>query len=466
MKIFTLLASASKQDWHWLNKFVNSPIYNQNVAVTTLFEALRKKMLVLKKTRSSEFFHELLFENKPFDPAKIHHTSNYLLRTIEDYFAWDEWWQDENTRQRYLIQSCRKRGLDRYFREKLEKVRASNDRQPLRHAANYRFRYHLALEDYHHSMQIGRSTAEQLQPISDLHDLAFVAEKLKNACGLLSRQRVQRMELDMGMLPYVLDFVQSRPNLLEYPSVAVYYHGYLALSAPNEDKHFFALKKQLLTAAIQFPLDELRDVYLLAINFCIHHINLREEIYLREVFELYKNGLDSGVFLDNGQISRFTYTNIALAGLRLQEYAWVYTFLHEFREKLPEQQRQGAFSFNLARYYCERRDYALAMPLLLEMDFDDVLHNLTAKAMLVKMYFETDESMALSSLLASLGAYLRRKRQVSVQQRTAYQNFIRLVRKLEATPKHDKAGIALLRAELLETVLVAEKDWLLRMLDK
>jgi hypothetical protein len=52
---------------------------------------------------------------------------------------------------------------------------------------------------------------------------------------------------------------------------------------------------------------------------------------------------------------------------------------------------------------------------------------------------------------------------VSEQQRTAYNNFIRLVKRLEATPKRDKAAIAALRAEIQETALVAEKDWLLRM---
>ena len=458
MKLFALLESASKKDWHWLSKFVKSPIYNQHKAVTTLFEFIRKKTVL------SDFSQDDLIEKTGIDGTKIHYTSNYLLRTIEDYFAWDEWWQDLEARQRYLLQACRKRGLDRYFREKLEKLDAAITRQPIRNADHYRFRYHLALEEYDHSMQIGRSTAEQLQPISDLHDLAFVGEKLKNACGLLSRQRVLRMELDMGMLNYVLDYVRSRPQLLEHPSVAVYFYGYLALSEPNLDVHFYNLKKQLPLAAAQFPLKELGDVYLLAINFCIHRINLREEVYLSEVFDLYKNGLESDIFLDNGQISRFTYTNIALTGLRLKEFDWVYSFLYKLRDKLPEQQRQGAFSFNLARYFCEQGDYVQAMPLLLEMDFDDVLHNLTAKAMLVKMYFETDESTALGSLLASLGAYLRRKRQVSEQQRTAYQNFIRLVRKLEITPKRDKMAIGQLRTEILETALVAEKDWLLRML--
>jgi hypothetical protein len=178
---------------------------------------------------------------------------------------------------------------------------------------------------------------------------------------------------------------------------------------------------------------------------------------------LYKNGLDSSVFLENGQISRFTYTNIALAALRLREFEWAYRFLQDYRERLPESQRQGAFAFNLARYHCERGDYTQAMPLLLEMDFDDVLHNLTAKAMLAKMYWETGAHEALGSLLASLAAYLRRKRQVSEQQRAAYQNFVRFVRRLQATPLRDKSARAALRADIGDTALVAEKEWLLRM---
>jgi hypothetical protein len=98
------------------------------------------------------------------------------------------------------------------------------------------------------------------------------------------------------------------------------------------------------------------------------------------------------------------------------------------------------------------------------MDFDDVLHNLIAKAMLAKMYWETQEIDALESLLASFAAYLRRKRQVSDQQRAAYQNFVRFMRRLQALPPGKKAARTMLRAEIVDTALVAEKDWLLRMM--
>lgn len=465
MKIIPILAALSKKDWHWLQKFVNSPIYNQHSVVVRLFDFFRKKSDWNTKTYSSEILHKKLFPKAPEALAKTHHAVNYLLRTTEDYLAWDEWWQDEPERQRYLLQACRQRGIDRHFAETLQKLQLSTEKQVLRNATHYRFRYHIALEAYQQSMQSGgRSTVEQLQPLSNWHDVSFVAEKLKNACGILSRQRVLYTELDLGLLPAVLEFVQNRPMLLEYPAVAVYYHGYHALSKPNEDQHFFALKALLETVASQFPLTELRDIYLLAVNFCIHRINLRQENYLSEVFNLYKNGLELGVFIEDGGISRFTYTNIALTALRLKAFDWTLAFLSSYREKLPESQRQGTYAFNLARYYCERGDYAQAMPLLLEMDFDDVLHNLTAKAMLAKMYWETGEEDALESLMSSLSAYLRRKRQVSEQQRSAYKNFVRFVRRIQAMTPGNKTARLALHEEIANTALVAEKEWLLRVI--
>ncbi len=465
MKILPILASLSKKDWHWLHKFANSPIYNQHPAVLRLLEIFRKKPDFSEKSYSSENLHKKLFPKTPFEPAKTHHAVNYLLRTTEEYLAWDEWWRDEPERQRYLLQAFRQRGLDRYFEETLEKLEQSTALQPYRNAEHYRFRYQIAFEAYQQSTQNGgQSPAERLQPISDWHDVSFVAEKLKNACGIYSHKRLLSTEIDHGLLPAVLDFVRARPALLEHLAVAAYFHGYLALSEPQEDAHFFALKKLLESAASKFPIAELRDVYMLAVNFCIQRINLRQEQYLREVFMLYKNGLESGVFVENGDISRFTYTNITLTALRLREFEWVHEFLFKYRENLPETQRQGAFAFNLARYFCEKGDYAQAMPMLLEMDFDDILHNLIAKAMLAKMYWETGEMDALESLLASFGAYLRRKREISVQQRTTYQNFIRFMRRLQTMPPGKKALHVALKEEIVGTALVAEKDWLLRML--
>ncbi len=462
MKAVDILLSFQKKDWHWFKKFLNSPVFNKNQALLKIFDFFEQRRFSLKKIDFSENLFSEIFPEARFEAAKMYHTSNYFLRAAEDYMAWDEWQQNEPGQLLHLLTACRKRGLEKHFKTTNQRLRDVHEGHPHRNPQHYQFSYQLALEEYQQSMQLGRSGAEQLQPLSDLHDVAFIAEKLKNACILLSWRKLLRTEFDMGLLPAVLEYVNTRPHLREFPAIAIYYYGFLTLTEPEQEAHFFALKAHLIAAREKFPQQELGNVYLLAVNFCINRINLKQNNYLREVLDLYQSGLEAEVFLENGQISRFTYTNITLSALRCREFEWVARFLEKYRDRIPEHHRQGTYAFNLARYFCEKGDYDRAMPLLQEMDFDDVLHNLVAKTMLVRMYYETGEHNALASLLDSLDTYLRRKNLIGEQQQTAYKNTVRFVRKLMSLkPGHQKAR-ELLRQEMADTRLLAEKDWLMQ----
>ncbi|NUN99975.1 MAG: hypothetical protein HUU01_05105 [Saprospiraceae bacterium] len=462
MKILEILHSFQKKDWHWFGKFLSSPLHNKHPDVQKLFHFFRQQKHREKIEVNSENLSAILFPETPDASARVHHVSNYLLRAAETYLAWEDWQTNESEQLLCLLSACRQRGLDRHFQATYERLLQRRNAQPERDAQHYRINYRLALEDYQHSSQSGRSEAERLQRLSEWHDIAFIAEKLKNACMLQSRRKVLQAEFDAGMIPVVMSYVCERPHLLNIPAIAVYYYGYLSLSEPREEGHFFALKAQLQAANQQFPQNELRDIYLIAINFCINRINLRQNDWLREVLSLYQTGLAANAFLEHGQISRFTYTNIALVALRSREFEWVRHFLEDYRDKLPEAQREGAYAFNLARYYCETGHYDFAMPLLQKMDFDDVLHNLVAKTMLLRMYYETGAFNALDSLLDSLQTYLRRKRQIGEQQQTAYLNTIRFVRKLIMLPPGKAAARQKLYQEIIDTPLLAEKDWLVQ----
>lgn len=191
----------------------------------------------------------------------------------------------------------------RYARKRLEldKGRGSDFLQ-----AEYRLHW----EAYHLSLQQGRAKTSNAQALSDAQDVAFICDKLRTGCLLLSHQLVTRQTYNKGLLDSVLAFLEGH-RYLDIPAVAAYYHGYFAqLGGEGSDAPFLPLK--ILAAGTRFPVFAVRNPrsFLMAINFCIRRINQQEDRYSREIFDLYQSGLRHGALLENGVLSRFTYNNI------------------------------------------------------------------------------------------------------------------------------------------------------------
>ncbi|NUO03453.1 MAG: hypothetical protein HUU01_22805, partial [Saprospiraceae bacterium] len=142
------------------------------------------------------------------------------------------------------------------------------------------------------------------------------------------------------------------------------------------------------------------------------------------------------------------------------EWDWAAGFLETFKLRLPETERENTYRFNLANLYFRKKDYARAMDLLRHVEFRDKLHNLDARRMLLRMYFETGETDALESLLDSFETYIRRQKDLGYHGEN-YLNLIRLTRKLLQTPVGEKLTRKKLTTEIVATKALAEREWLL-----
>jgi len=156
----------------------------------------------------------------------------------------------------------------------------------------------------------------------------------------------------------------------------------------------------------------------------------------------------------------FTYNNIANAGLGLKAFDWVEAFLTKYKDLLEPRHRESAYLFNLASLHFRKPDYGRAMELLTQAEFDDVLHNLDARRMLLRIYFDLGEVAALDSLLDSFTIFLRRRRDVGYL-RQHYLNLIRFTKKLLQTPASERAAREKLRSEITDCKALAEREWLL-----
>ncbi|MBK9014029.1 MAG: hypothetical protein IPM82_08025 [Saprospiraceae bacterium] len=228
---------------------------------------------------------------------------------------------------------------------------------------------------------------------------------------------------------------------------------------PAEEGHFQSFKQQLVSATGQFEEDEMRGLYLFAINYCIRRLNDGQNHHLNELLDLYKSGLATGHLIENGVLSRFTYHNIVGAGLRSGDLDWVNFFIHEYKNSLERSYRESSFSFSLARLEFSRRRYGAVLELLQKANYRDPLLNLAAKTLLLKTWYELSEHDLLQSHLDAMRNYIHRKRVIGYH-RTNYLNIVRFADKLLKLNWNNKREVEALKGELEQEEVLTEREWL------
>lgn len=456
--LLALLQTLRKKEVRDIRKFLASPFFNLRQDVATLFDLLIEGLETGNSMPGKAAIHAQLYgADCPFDDHRVRMAMSLLLKLIEQYLVLADQAADEVASKIRLAKIYRNRDLPKHFERTMRDARAQYGQPGHRDATYFSLGYHLQLEQYRSDSAASRTGDLHLQAISDSLDLAYFARKLRQACLLLSHQAVYKIDYRFGLVDEILAEVERHPHL-QVPAVNMYRYCYIALTRPAERAHFQQLKRMLVEEAGQFPAHEIADLYLLALNFCIKRYNEGEREYLAEQFDLYKEGLRHGFFLNNGVISRFTFRNAVTVGLVVGAFDWVEQVIHDFKGKLEPRHRESMLSFNLARLEYARGNHAAALRLLQKSEYTDLLLNLAAKTVTLKIFFETGEFDALESHLSAMQRFINRKK-IMGYHRENYLNTIFFTRKL--MENSDKAARSLLRAEIEATKSVGEREWLL-----
>ncbi|PHN06722.1 hypothetical protein [Flavilitoribacter nigricans] len=172
------------------------------------------------------------------------------------------------------------------------------------------------------------------------------------------------------------------------------------------------------------------DLYGFASNYCIRQINLGQDEFRRELFQLYKQGLRIGLIMQNGMLSEWNYKNITALGCSLKEYEWTENFIQEYKDMLPSHRRENAYNYNLAHLYYNKKQYSEALSVLLLVQFTDVKYHLNTSFLLLRTYFALKDTEALLSLIDTFRIYVIRNRKITTDQKRGYTNFLRFAKKL------------------------------------
>ena len=458
IKIIRVLHSFSKAEMRQFAKFVKSPVHNRHQKVIQLFELLRKHLASSREVPEPAVLYDKLFPGEPEDLKKLHHVSSYLHKVLEEFLAWNQWRSNPLAFQQQLAAAYRSHQLEDAFLKSHQANDQMLRKMPVKDAAYFRQLYLQESERYSYQRTKSKIKEFRLQELSNTLDQWYIAEKLKTVCFLLSSQNFSKIQYEFGLYEDLLDHLEGH-ELLSQPTISGFFYAVKTLTNQQDDQSFQLLKQDLDEHASVFSPADLGDLYIIALNYCIRRINMGESEFMKEAFEIYRNGMKSEIFLQNGQISPRTYSNIIMSGLRSNAFGWVENFIHEYKDALPEQQKEGFYNYNLARFYYRKNDFDKAMPLLLMMEYQDVILTCLGKILLAKMYYEQQEFEALNSLLNSFNGYVKRKPLLGYH-KTSYLNFTRLLSKI--IPGKQRENREALQQQLESLKIVAEKEWLQR----
>lgn len=455
IRVFSTFDAAEKAG---LRKFVFSPYHNSRKDVVQLLDFLISNPNTAVTANKSVVYKILFPKDHSYDDFKMRQTMTFLLRLIEKYLIAEHFKEQKVEQQIILSKIYRARNLNSLIPKSIKKAGKILHQNSIRNVDYFNLEYHIQVEHHAYSAREKRVAPLNLQKMNDTLDIRYIGEKLRRTCLTLAHGNVFNYQYEIELLKEIEILIKQK-KLLQIPLIATYYYTYKSLI--EDDPLFFRqLKNTLFQHLDIFSKDELRDLFILSINYCIKKINNGDNEFIQESFDLYQTGLTRGVFLQNGFLSRFTYKNIVAAGLKLGEFDTIESFISDYKNQLESQYRESNYSYNLARLYYTRKEYHAAMQLLLQVEYDDIFLNLDSKNMLMKMYFELKEYDALESLLESMRTYLLRKKVIGYH-KTNYKNIIRFTRKLLKLNPYSESQKNKLKLEIQESQPLTERKWLL-----
>ena len=464
--LISILKTFDKKEVREFRKWLHSPVHNQRQDVRELYEYLMAgQHLFVEKFLAKASAFKAIFPDKSYNDSEMRQTMHFLFKAIEDFLAYKELFKDQVRSQTMLAKVYRQRQLPKLFKKAMDTSQRIQESQPFRNHQYFENEYSRQFEQYSYLSGLGRNVPLNLQEVSDANDIAFLANKLMLSCIMNSHQAVFKTDYQMHLLEDILASIEQNERYLNVPPISIYYYSYKAISEKEEVKHFEQLKDQIKKYSDLFPTDEIRVIYLLAINYCIGQINAGYVEYYNESFDLYELGMRKSIFLLNGVLDRFTYSNAIVTALNLGKYKWVDNFISTNSQFLEKKHRDNHVRFYRARLHFEKKEYSKSMKLLAQSDFDDILMTLSAKVILLKMYYELDEYDSLDWLLASMDTYLQRKK-IMGYHKTNYKNIIKATKRLLKTFPGNREKKEKLKTEITDTNPLTEKSWLLEQLEK
>ncbi len=473
-KVIAIYTALSTKEQERFELFVNSPFHNTRGKITLLMAAISINFKgeltenATEKAWDKQAVHNKIFGGVKYNELQLNNLLSDLYQLLEKFLAWQKFEENSEQQDVMMIENLLETSiLDNAGKIIKQKTLLKNK------DAIAGFKLHQLADQYYFQRSRKGDNSYLLKGQQTL-DIYYLNNQLRIWCELLSRSNILALQYDAYKFHRFIDFLEN--NLAEYgeqPTISIYYPILLWLKDQHNDAWYIGFREKLFAHIREFPEQEAKDIVAYVQNYCVKRINEGRNEFLKEWLAISRFMLPLNLLHEGQHISEWTYKNIVTAGVRLKEFEWTEQFIHDYYEQLADDGRDNAYQYNLAVLYYEKHDFNRAMQLLNKVHFTDPNYYLDAKSILLKIYYDHHEYDAILSLRDTVKIYLLRDKLLSKNQRLLYKSLfnntiklykLRIDKGVTNVEKWNKQ-LAHLRVDIMETTLVANKQWLMNALE-
>jgi len=430
-KLLTLLRTFSLAEWGRLKEYIETPLFNKSTVVKKFFKYLDKHKNCLELINKTCAF-EAIYPAQDYDDAKLANIMSDLLSLAEQFLSVEHFLNDVMQQKRRALLVYSERKLQKHYQflynsssKELKKAKVNSSLLMTEYQLNQ-----VALQNFT-NQKIRRFDPIIRQTYKSLNTYYYL-QLLKSACTLLSWRGGVSGDFSITSISNKIIVELSKSFNDQIPIVKIYLLIYQLLDGSDREDDVLFKSLMNLIAQYQTNIDEeeMRGIYLLAINYCARNMRKGMDEYLALMLSLYEEGISTGVLFDNGYLSHWTYTNVVRLGLKDKRFDWTERFINKYKSNLPPEAFSDAFHLNLADLHFNKQEYNEVLGHLSKVKFSDPFYHIASKLILIKTFYELYEEESLLSSLASFTLFLKRNKGISSAYKKTCLNFCGLLNQL------------------------------------
>jgi len=467
IKIYKLLASIDATMRNRFSKYVNSPYFNANSDLTQLVFVYNETIKSHLNIESKEVLWNSVYPEKvTYDDKRLRQLNTKLLSLFEDFIAQEKYNAHPFLKTVFQLKQAAKDEFEILENQLVKQSKVIGERYK-----ELSSEYHLSMFQIEKSYFDLTSDLERksnrksklekfnFKSILTHLDTFYLAEKMTFLYMQLFWESYSDTEKSDLLNDEILDIVK-KGRFRKDPLLVGLYFAIRTITDPDITRYYKKLKATVDLHFKNYSKVYQRFFYDCMLTYTIRQANKGNLDFQEQIIELYKEALAKDVIVTNQKLSPITFRNITGFSLRTNQIEWAVDFINEYSKYLPDDERENAVSFNLARIHFYQKDYDQALFTLNQVDLEDIHYALNARTLLVAVYFELKEFDALISTIDSFRVFLNRTKILNKDRINNFKNYLKYAKRIAFLETSDKTKIDKNYKEVKAKRMV-NKQWIL-----